>query len=168
MRGIFLAFLLLFGAAASADPVVPPTYGECRDHLDRPVKFIGVNHQTFRMLNPRSTFATTSSRFPAVMYDYEHLGMYPHEFIQMVLWHECGHHRLGHLARSAFSRDVRVKRDRENEADCYAGEKMRQIGYTTEEIKIATDTLRTIGMGEDITHQNSVARADVVHQCYHK
>ena len=167
MRGLLLAFLLLFGVSINAEPVVAPAYGECRDHLNRPVRFIGVPHRIFRMANPRSVFASTMGR-NIVMYDRDSLSRFPHQFSQLVLWHECGHYALGHLSRSAYSKSVRVRRDRENDADCYSGEAMRRIGYSEEDMRIAIETLANIGMGQDITHQNASARADVVYQCYHK
>ena len=74
----------------------------------------------------------------------------------LVLAHECGHHRLGHVESEDGSR--RQSHRFEHEADCEAVRILRrEFGMTQAEVTEAISVLRHAGPAND-THPGSRAR----------
>lgn len=165
---LLLAFVLSVGfiSTTNAALVAAPAYGECRDHLNNPIKYVGVNVITFKILRPNATLASTTNRPKIIIYDAESLSYLPPQFQQMVYQHECGHFELGHLVPSAFSQHPSIASRRERQADCYAGIAMRyKLGFSDQDIKVATDTMVSLNLGNSLRHGSSESRAETILQC---
>lgn len=56
------------------------------------------------------------------------------EWREFILYHECGHHVLGHVAIQTSASYQGEKRDWEKNADCYAIKRLKQDGYSTAQL----------------------------------
>ena len=172
MRRTLLAIILLasgiFGGV-SAEPIAPPAYGECRNHQGQPVTFLPLEHHKFRMMFPITRFGTaiTMPWGPTVAYDYQDLGMFPDQTQELVLWHECAHHQLGHLGqRRAFHGGIEQARQNESEADCQAGRNvMTHRKFTEADLEIGLTGLEATGMRDVGTHDDIADRVKLTRSC---
>ncbi len=172
MRRIILAILLIAGGIfgqANAAPIAPPSQGECRNHLGQPVTFLPLSNQSFRRMFPMTRFGTAVMMpgGPAVIYDYQDLGRFPDQTQELVLWHECGHHQLGHLGdRRAFHGGIAEARQNENEADCQSGRNvMVHRDFTREDLEIGLAGLEATRMRDVGTHDDINDRVTLTRSC---
>ncbi len=139
-----MAFILLFAGNVLADTLSPPVDGECTNDQGEPIRYIALPHRTFKKIFPDLWFAT--ARKDVVLYDYQAMSKIAPEHQEIVYWHECGHHALGHVPLTAYDGPAAVIRD-ESEADCYAAQASREKrGFKPSDIHKATQSMQSIGM----------------------
>lgn len=129
-----IALLFLFSSTTQANPayqnLVPqPETGECSTLAGNPVKYVPLPAYIFKKSFPEVlyAFSTTNQRGePRVVYNVDSVAREPKEFQELIYWHECGHHTLGHVPSAhAYGMWSSEKRD-EYQADCFSARAVKE------------------------------------------
>lgn len=146
MRRYILAFILLIGSTLSLSaPISPPAPGECRNYFGSPVRYIPLPSHAFDRLFPNYMFAAAISS-NLIVYDLRELGSVSPELQELVYWHECAHHALGHTISSAYQSQS-SRRHEEDQADCYAAKAAKKNrSFEPGNMRRATGSMLALGM----------------------
>ncbi len=152
VKKFVFAFILLAGgffSNASAELIDLPETGECISITNQPVQYIPLSTNEFKKLFPNYMFGM-SLPGPLVVIDAQTLGLTPPEFQELVFWHECGHHALGHIPPSSAFNQPDSGSKREKDADCYAAKRVKKYrGFKPINMLKATEAMRIIGMPQE-------------------
>lgn len=155
---------------ANAAPIAPPAYGECRNASGQSVSYIPLPPPMFKQMFPGYRFGVAIPTIygPVVMYDYQDLGQFPAQTQEIILWHECAHHELGHMNQSAAygGHDVAQRKQSEREADCQSGKSViLRRNFSNDDLEIGLEGILNSGMYEIPTHDGAETRAARIRSC---
>lgn len=160
--------------------------GSFNEAASAPQSVTGIHHQVpvcYASDGQRVRFRTANSAYlaahgaslglamiergrPVVYYDANTLSRYSRAFSKFILYHECGHHALGHGPMHNHSPQNLHRR--EMEADCYAMQRlMRDRGYRRAELEGIISGFRAATSPHAThTHPSFNARRAALEGCY--
>ena len=152
MKRLLIALIFLFTGVAFANPptyyntLSPPKYGECTNQAGKAIRYIPYPHHIFKMMYPGARFAVARGDAPLIVYDPQDISRLPKEHQEVIWWHECGHHALGHMT-AGYTNNREERMTHETEADCYAGQAVREKrDFEPNDLKVAIKSMHRMGM----------------------
>jgi hypothetical protein len=131
-------------------------------------------HKRVRVKETQSTeggpaYSTLSHGLPTIFFNQTFMQSIAHSaaMVMFVYEHECGHHALGHIeegqtAQGSLSQKNHFKQ--ELDADCYAAQKLREMGYTSKDITSIIDDVYP--WPKDPEHPSGKVRSQHVASCF--
>ena len=136
LRLLTIAVLILFSCSASALQV----FFDCESKDGRQVYVQPVPSQVLWSGRAGMAMTTIVGRKPIILYDQRYFPQLQAPYRDFVLWHECGHFAHGHTQDyPIIQRNFTGKDWIERDADCFAMDKMRNAGYTAQQLERIMD-----------------------------